>query len=720
VTAAAAVVGGQPGCAPPRPLPALRQDLRLLDGPPDVTGAARWLIHDPLQHRFFAVGRAAHVLLRLWGEGRTADALVEEAWVRFSEPVTAAEVEHLSGFLLANGLTVEAPGGGWRGFHTADDRRRRRLGSRLLHGYLFFRVPLVRPEPFLDATLDLVRPLGTRTCAGLIALAGLLGLYLVSREWEAFATTLAGVFTWQGAVLTALALPLVKLAHELGHAYVARHHGCRVPVIGVAFVLGFPLLYADVTDVWRLTSRRARIAVASAGVLVDLAVACLATLAWAFLPPGAAKSLAFSLATVGWILGLTMNLNPFMRFDGYHVVADAVGIDNLQTRAGAVARWRMRETVLGLGLPAPEALPRRTMDLMALYGAATWVYRVILFTAIAIAVYGYFFKVLGLVLFLVEIVYFVVAPLCREIGAWITMRHAIVRSRRAAISAVVVLLALGLLIVPWSARVEVPAVIEAGGLAAVHPPVAARVRAVHVRPGVTVAAGDLLVSLEAPALDHDLEVTTRKLDLVALRRSRRASDTTDKADTIVLDQEHAALSEHAGGLHARQRELEVRAPIAGRVVETATALHVGRWVGVAEPLAVVTADGPPVVRGYLEAAALWRVEAGATARFVPDDVGLPSLAARVRSIAQASVPALDQIELVAAHGGRVATRPDAARRPVPVEAQYTLRAAIEGIPTAAHTARTVPGLLVVDGRPESLLAGIWRRTLQVLVRESGF
>ena len=39
-----------------------------------------------------------------------------------------------------------------------------------------------------------------------------------------------------------------------------------------------------------------------AGIAADLAVACVATFVWAFLPPGLLKHFAFSLATAGWAL----------------------------------------------------------------------------------------------------------------------------------------------------------------------------------------------------------------------------------------------------------------------------------------------------------------------------------------------------------------------------------------------------------------------------------
>jgi putative peptide zinc metalloprotease protein len=703
----------------PQGLPELRQDLRLIEGARDHNGARRWLIHDPLQHRFFAIGPGAHVLLDVWQPGATIDAVIEAAWTRHSEHIDSRSVEQFIGFLRGNGLTLESARGPWRGYVEQNERRRRSFASRMLHTYLFFKVPLIRPERFLDATIWFVRPLGSWWFAILTILTGAMGLYLVSREWEAFTTTFADVFSFEGAALLALSLPVVKLLHELGHAYTARYFGCRVPVIGVAFILGFPLLYADVTDVWRLKSRRQRMWVDSAGILVDLAVAAIATFLWAFLPPGPAKSLAFSLATAGWLLSLAMNLNPFMKFDGYHIAADMFGVDNMQSRALNVARWRMRELLFGLGLPPPEPLSPRANGLMALYGAATAVYRVILFTGIALAVYHFFFKVAGVILFLVEIGYFIVAPAWRELKEWYAMRKAIARSPRAALTVALALGLIALMVIPWSSRVAVPAVLESGGLAQIYPVVPAEVTAVHVKTGDVVRLGAPLLSLAAPALDRELALTELKTELVRLRQSRRASDITDRDEAVVLDSEYASLIEKRDGLLKQKRELEVTAPFAGVVVELAGQLHAGRWINLKEPLAVISADAAPVVRGYIDAAAIWRVAAGSPARFIPNDILLPAITAEVTSIAQAGATAIDQVELVAEYGGKLATRLDQRRNPVPVTAQYSLRAAVKDSPPVVLPRRTVSGTLIVEGAPESLLAGLWRQTLKVLVRESG-
>ena len=695
----------------------------MIEAARSLTGAPRWLIYDPVQHRFISIGRNAYVLLQVWREGAPLEMLLREAYERHAETIEPADAERFIAFLAANRLTLEAPGG-WRALARVAALGHGSIASRLLHSYLFFRIPLWRPERFLRATLDAVRPLGSVWALAVVALTGLTGLYLVSREWDQFLATFAGIFSLEGGALLALALLAVKFLHELGHAYVATHFGCRVPVIGVAFVLGAPMLYSDVTDGWRLTSRAKRFRIDIAGVLVDLAVGSIATFLWAFLPEGGARSFAFSLATAGWIFSLTMNLNPFMKFDGYHIACDLVGLENMQDRAMALGRWRLRELLFALRSPSPEAFPRSVTNGLIAYAWTLWIYRLVLFTGIAFAVYAFFFKLAGVLLFLVEIGYFILAPAGRELREWWTMRRAILTSQRTLLSGGLVIAACVFAGLPLSSEVGIPAVLSASVIARLYPALPAEVRRVHVGHGDRVAAGAPLVSLASVDVAQDLLLTHLKTEVVAMRLARRTSDSLDREEALVLEKEQAALLQRRDGLLRQKSELNLIAPFAGQVVELLPALHPGRWLNPREAVLVVRGEpetGSPAfgVRGTLDERNVWRVKAGARAVFVPDDLNLPRVEMRVASIAQSASAVLDQIELASSHGGRVADRLDQKRQPVPVTAQFAVRAMPVGPIPEVFAARSVTGLLVAEGAPESLIARAWRQVLRVLVRESG-
>ncbi|CAK0760967.1 putative peptide zinc metalloprotease protein [Azospirillaceae bacterium] len=118
----------------------------------------------------------------------------------------------------------------------------------LLHHYLFVRIPIVRPDAFLTATLYAVRRLVQSGVISLIILLGGVGVLLALRQWDAFLYTFHHFFSPEGMLAFAIALSLVKVAHELGHAYTAKYFGCRIPTMGIALLVMCPVLYTDVSD----------------------------------------------------------------------------------------------------------------------------------------------------------------------------------------------------------------------------------------------------------------------------------------------------------------------------------------------------------------------------------------------------------------------------------------------------------------------------------------
>ena len=384
-----------------RKLPPLRKNLQFLRGAPTSEGVPTWTVVDPVRNKYFQIEWNVYQLLQRWPCG-TIEKLAEEIAHNTTSRIGMEDVEDLVKFLYANNLTEQSAGGETKDYVQQEAARHQVWWQWLLHHYLFIKLPLVHPHQFLHATLPLVAPFYTAAAAWLFGTIGVVGLFLVGRQWDTFVSTFLHFFNWRGAVMYGAVLCLVKVVHELGHAYTATRFGCRVPTIGVAFMVMMPVLYSDVSDSYRLSSKRKRLAIAAAGVVAELGLTAIATVLWAFLPDGTLRSMALVVATSSWIMSLTVNLNPLMRFDGYYLLADGLGLPNLQDRACAFGQWKLRELLFGAGSPQPESVGLSTRRIMIAYAWAMWVYRLVLFTCIAVMVYHHFFKALGIVLFLVR------------------------------------------------------------------------------------------------------------------------------------------------------------------------------------------------------------------------------------------------------------------------------------------------------------------------------
>lgn len=699
-------------------LPPLREEIGLSAGPRDDAGAPTWILHDPVANRFFRIGWAAFEMLARWSRG---DAAAIAAEIAAATPLSVApgDVEDFARFLAGNHLVQVAGPQAVARLVERKAARRLHWAKWLLKNYLFVRLPLVRPDRALRALLSWVGWVFSRRFAIATGMAGLLGLVLVARQWDAFLATFPHFFSPQGALLFVLALGLSKVLHELGHALTARRHGCRVPTMGVALLVLWPVLYTDTGEAWKLASRRARLEIGAAGMAAELALAAWATLAWSFLPDGPARSAVFVLASSTWLVTLAVNLNPLMRFDGYYLLADSLGVANLQERAFAVARWRLREALFALGEPPPERLAKRREQVLLIYAYATWVYRFFLFLGIALLVYHLFFKALGLFLMLVELVWFIGRPIAQELREWARRRRALMASRRARWSAVVVLALAVLTLVPWPGSVPAPALWRAERQVRLFTTLPGQVAAVPVRSGQSVAEGDVLLRLASPDLAHAVAQGARRLEVLEWQVRMQGLDADMRQRSQVSARELAAEAAAQAGRLSEQARLMVRAPFAGVITEVAEPLAPNQWLAAREAVATLIDPASGLLEAFVEEADLGRVSVGAEASFHPDDPARPVLRAHVVSVDAAASRILTDASLASVHGGPIAVRASGATKAlVPETPVYrVLLAPDHPLPAPRQVQR---GLVRIDAGRASLAGDAARVALATLIRESGF
>lgn len=124
-----------------------------------------------------------------------------------------------------------------------------------------------------------------------------------------------------------------------------------------------------------------------------------------------------------------------------------------------------------------------------------------------------------------------------------------------------------------------------------------------------------------------------------------------------------------------------------------------------------------MVRGYLSGDDRARVDQGSTGWFIPDDLTRPKLPIELTALAISGAQQLEIPQLTSQFGGRIAVHPSESGRLVPVGSQYAVTARVTG--DAQMPDQTRRGVLLLEGRAESLLARMWRQVLKVLVREAG-
>lgn len=694
-------------------LPALREELDLFEGPRKNNGQPTWVLQDPVRQQFFRIDWLTFEILSRWSMN-DPEAIMHAIERDTPLEVEPEDLEKTVKFLSEQQLLRPD------GFEAISKMAERKQASQsswwqwLIHHYLFFRVPLVRPDRWLGRWLPVANVFFSQRFLALTAGALLLGLYQVSRQWDHFSAFLWDTLTLEGLAAYGVALFVVKLLHELGHAFAVKRNGGRVPTMGVAFLVMCPMAYTDTNEAWRMANRWQRLQVSAAGIATEGIVAVWATLAWAFLPEGALRSSMFFLAAISWGISLLLNASPFMRFDGYFILCDALDMPNLHQRSFALARWKMREWLFGLNEQAPEIFTPVRQKALLLMAFATWTYRLVLFLGIALMVYHMFTKLLGSLLFFVEIYWFIWYPVRSELKEWWQRRQAIRTSRRSRFTAVTALIVLLLVGIPLPAKLTVSALLKPSQLWPVHAPGPAYVLNLHVKDGQEVDAGQSLISLQAPDVQMQLDMNVARWQSSSWKS---ATSSVPDASNLPMALSHAQLDVASAELNRMQEQAALYnpiAPFAGRFLLSDPDMAKGQWLDKKEKVGVLIGHGPWRVETWLDESQVQRIRLGTHAHFLTP--GLPHpLSARVVEIEADSSRTLEDGQLTANHGGHIVVREQSGQW-WPEQAVYRVTLALQS-PEHLAFSSIQRGALSITAEPQSLAGAYLRHALSVLIRE---
>lgn len=343
-----------------------------------------WVVNDPLNAEYtFLNDHEYFAAVRLTGgvTGAAWQATLQQQFPEFS--VTAEQLKLFLQRLIQQQLVL----GTSFGSSAPVLQRRSRVGRRSwisrLSSLFSLQIPLVDPTPFLNRIQPWTSLLFTRTAFLLISLLLILAAGLTVLHFEDFRRSLpdlASLVTRDHLPVFVIIFCIVKALHELGHAVVCHHCGARCRSCGIMFLIFTPVLFTDVSDSWTL-SRRQRMAVTAAGIVVELSIAALCMIAWCGAAEGAVRNALTSTILLCTVTTVLFNANPLLRFDGYFLLADFVAIPNLYQRGSERAGQFVRRLMFGLSTRSTDTF-LKARSLVTLYGLAALGYRVFVSLAI--------------------------------------------------------------------------------------------------------------------------------------------------------------------------------------------------------------------------------------------------------------------------------------------------------------------------------------------------
>jgi len=696
-------------------LPPLREDLNLYQGPALRDGSPTWTIHDPLRNLYFRIGWQEFEIISNFHLRSLASMLHKLQKIGMIDNVEG-RISDLVEFLKRNEL-VESD--------HSENVRKSNLGVQSL---LFIKIPLFHPDRVLSSIYPVLSILFHPFVIAGWVIAGIFSLLMVVQQWDNFFATFTAFNNPAGVAAFIVAILFGKIVHEMGHALTAKHFGIQVPIFGVALMFFWPLFYTDGSDGWKLKSGRSRLLISGAGVMAESMLAIVATLAWLWLPDGMPRSIAFTVAATTWIMTLMINLNPFMRFDGYFILSDLWEIPNLQQRAFHLGREKLRALLLGADSIEPlSGESRAQSSRLIVYAWLTWIYRLTLYIGIAFLAFTYLFKLLGIILFITEMSLLVAKPIIYELRQIWSLRAEFkwVGSNKIILSLVIV--AISLIITPWKSSVDAPAIWRGGELHRIYSVERGKLIDLMVKLDSEIKSGDRIVLLDTPELEYE---QSRLLEQIAEQQSRVQSGRVDarlRKESRVEQQKLKRLNSRLKVVAERISLADISSPISGRVIDINSYISESEWVSKGEYILSLANQKKSVVAWFHERD-LAGLKIGAKGRFIPEyttsstSMKSSTVLVRVDKIALNGSILLDEPLLSSLNGGDLSVRMGSNGEHKLQESYYRVELTID--PDSKQSVQfpvgELRGSVSVDADSSTYISRWWGTISSLLISESGF
>lgn len=567
----------------------------------------------------------------------------------------------------------------------ATRQQRRDMVSRFRNP-LAIRIPLLDPDRLLTATLPLVRPLFTGW--GLFAwlLLVVVGLTLAVMNWRQMTgAAFESVFLAQNVLLIVLLYPVIKLLHEMGHAYATKVWGGEVHEFGVMLLAFMPVPYVDASASTAFPQKTRRALVGAAGIFVEVVLAAIAMIVWVLAEPGIVRAIALNVVATCGVSTVLFNGNPLLRFDGYYVLSDLIEVPNLGQRANQYVMHLIQRHAFGLpDRETPVTAPGEPA-IFFFYAIGSFIYRTIVTVGVAFFIASHFF-VVGVLLACASVTGTIIWPALKGLRFVLLSPQLAGRRRRAVTvafgAAATTVLLLMVVPLPYSTMAE--------GLVWVSDDEATlRVRTagfVSVIPGSglsNVARGALLMRLEDPFLRLKADVAEKELE--EFRIKLEAVNLTDRVGANILREQIRQSEAKLADMRRSLDELSLHATSEGHLLMVDTVDLPGRFQRKGEVVGYVVGPEGPVVRVFVPQADIDLVRRNTRAvsvRLASDKSD--SLEAKVVREIPAAVTELPHAALTTGGGGHILIDPARSEKLKPLDSLFELDLRVAGLPAEAR------------------------------------
>ncbi len=533
------------------------------------------VIEDPVRHRFFSIGRREYQLLSMLDGHHSVAQIVEQHGSTLAiDDVTAITICQ---WAMQSNLVVDDQLDGTTRLEKQSQRLHRQKWLSALNP-ISIKIPLLNPNAHLTRLTPWFSWLFSPTFLLVWLGFGVWALTSGWQEWERLTNASVGILSGYRWVWLIAVWAILKVIHETAHGIACRRYGGEVNEAGMLLLLFTPMAYVNVTSSWRFANRWHRIVVAAAGMYVELFIAFLAVIAWSHSSDGLIADLCYNLFFMSGITTILFNANPLMRFDGYYILSDSLGISNLYTKGTSLFTDRLRSWFFGIPRSANPCRPAERW-IVNLYGTMAFFWKILISLSLIIGASVLFYGA-GKILAVVGMVFFFAIPIwrtCQQLYG----PQAIHRpdSRRVALNTLLVgsVLVVLFTVAQAPATRSAPAIVRFKDETPVRAECDGIVDEILVADGQRVEAGQLLIVLTNPQLQ--LEIEQLQNDAAAARiQARVYQQHGDLALFQAEKEKQLGILQQLGEKQALADALRIEAPFAGFVFARQLDMKSGTFV----------------------------------------------------------------------------------------------------------------------------------------------
>lgn len=693
----------------------LRSDLEIFNGEPDSNGNQNWVIFDPVSDKYFRLNAENHSIVGALSGNMELDVFVDKLH-SLGINANREKVTRVLHFLHQSNLMMPIYQVSENKISKFRQTKRNAFFHILLNTYLFFKIPILQPDRMLSRTVGIVSQIfnwWTIMFITIIAVAGYISLII---GWHKLTADFLSTINFQGLMRYSFAVILIKFIHEFAHAYTAKARGVRVRRMGMAFIVFFPRLYTDLTDSWRISSRKNRFLIDSAGIISELLIGGWAALVWANSGPGVTQSIAYYIFAVSIINTVLINGNPFIRYDGYYLLMDLVNIDNLQSRSIERIREKFRQYCFGIDYHGSDNTRGWKKSFLIFFGIASFLYRIFLYTSIILIVYFQFTKTLGILLLILEVWLLIIKPCLMEYKTIIMLKDKI-KKRNFILSIAGVSLVLLTLLLPLPWNIALPCEIKPAQTAMIYAKNDGYLEKLYVDDGKNVNRGDLVMVQRNPSVEWTLRESQLELEICNLELDSTQSSTSTLGQTQIKFQAKRNAETSVKEFQHKIAALTFNSPIGGIFALYDRHLKPGKWLHKGEIIGEIFNPEKMIVTAYIPETDLKKIKGNEQVSITLND--LPgSYDGKIICSVTPSPVVLPSSPLLNVYGGIIACYPSEEPNTFqPIEPHYRIDIEINSkldVPAAGRTG-------TIWMRKYSSIGGtVMRNALSTLLKELSF